>query len=151
MYMPGSGRVFFQHLQIILAAVCQMAAVKQQAHQLRIRVFHHPVNLRSRLHHGSHVVMECQRYSYVLSHFPQFVQACAQKLPLLIVHHIFIPENGFVRALYGMSLLGHTHHLCTHLFQESDVLEKTFLGLFVGLCGEKGGVPGVTYLHPPKL
>ena len=60
--------------------------------------------------------MEAKRNAHIFGDFAEFVQPRAKQIPFFVVHHIFVAENGFIRPLNGMPLLGNADHLCAHFF-----------------------------------
>ena len=151
MYMLYALRVLFKNGHIILAAVSEMTRVEQQAEKLGVGVLHHSVYFGFRLNNGAHVVVESERDAHILCGLAELVKTVAEELPLVVVHDILCFENGLIRTLNGVALLGDTDYLRAHLFKESDVLYKVGFDLLVGLCEQEGGEPCVAYLHTSEV
>ena len=62
-----------------------MPRIKQQVDQFRVGIFHHPVDLLGRLHHGAHVVVEGQRHADLFGFGAQLIEPLAQRIPPRIV------------------------------------------------------------------
>ncbi|MNE58555.1 hypothetical protein D3C80_1535930 [compost metagenome] len=64
-----------QHRKRIFSREGQMSGIEQQRHFSRIRELHQPVDFRSRLHTGAHMVMIDDRHAFFGGQTAQLAQA----------------------------------------------------------------------------
>ena len=133
MDMSDSVNVLFQNFHRVDSCKRTVSAVKQQVNKLRINFCHKTVDLFFRLYDSSHMMVESQSHSLVFCNFPEFIQSFCEKLPLLIVHHIFSFKDRLVLSLRTVTLLGHTDDFRPHSFQEIGLFNKLFFCLFIWL------------------
>ena len=130
--------IFLYNLKRILSTVCKVTGIKKKTYIFRICILHHTVNLSKALYNSTHMMMESKGNAILLfGDLTKFVHTCAESIPLLVIHLIFMAEDRSIQlTLNTVALLRSANNLSPHSFQESKLCTELFLN-FLKWFGDK--------------